>query len=459
MKRIVLAGVLCLFAASASAQTRVIIQNGTTPVATGNPFPVTCISGCSGGSGGAVTIADGADVTQGAIADAASTAGGTGTVNAHMRFLTSVAFATSTNQTSQITQETAINTVLGLQADAACATDNGVCTSIALFKRSNQQRTSILAAIGTPMQQTGGTVGLVAGSAIIGNVRIDQTTPGTTNGVVVNSSALPTGAATSANQTTSNTSLATIATNTTGAATAANQATMATNQTAVQGPVPAGGATATKFNLGGCEYRSTKPTITDGQQVPCQTGTRGSLIVQLGNADSTAALGSFSNGADAASNSFGGLPANSYNSLFNGTTWDRLRSIQGWAATGLGVLAAVPAPTSSANGANAYVSTTALAANQIVKGSAGNLYSFQVSADSTLSGAAWWVMIYDATTAPGDGAVTPAKCYAVPSGTTSYSAAFQMPIRLATGITIGVSTTGCFTKTASTHAFISGDAQ
>lgn len=202
MKRIILAGVLCLFAASAFAQTRVIIQNGTTPVATGNPFPVTCISGCSGGSGGAVTIADGADVTQGAIADAASTAGGTGTVNAHLRFLTSVAFATSTNQTSQITQETAINTVLGLQADAACATDNGACTNIALLKRSNQQRTSILAAIGTPMQQTGGTVGLVAGSAIIGNVRIDQTTPGTTNGVVVNSSALPSGAATAANQAT-----------------------------------------------------------------------------------------------------------------------------------------------------------------------------------------------------------------------------------------------------------------
>lgn len=256
MKRIVLAAAFCLLAASASAQTRMIIQNGTTPVATGNPFPVTCISGCSGGSGGAVTIADGADVTQGAIADAASTAGGTGTVNAHLRFLTSVAFATSTNQTSQITQETAINTVLGLQADAACATDNGVCTNIALLKRSNQQRTSILAAIGTPMQQTGGTVGLVAGSAIVGNFRIDQTTPGTTNGVVVNSSALPTGAATSANQTTE-----------------------LGNQTAVQGPVPAGAATATKFNLGGCEYRATPPTLSDTNQAPCQMGPRGGTVV------------------------------------------------------------------------------------------------------------------------------------------------------------------------------------
>lgn len=40
-----------------------------------------------------------------------------------------------------------------------------------------------------------GAVVLSAGSAIIGKVGIDQTTPGTTNGVVVNSSVLPTGAA------------------------------------------------------------------------------------------------------------------------------------------------------------------------------------------------------------------------------------------------------------------------
>ena len=41
--------------------------------------------GGGGGGGGAVTVADGADVTQGALADAAVTAGATGTVNAHLR--------------------------------------------------------------------------------------------------------------------------------------------------------------------------------------------------------------------------------------------------------------------------------------------------------------------------------------------------------------------------------------
>lgn len=123
-------------------------------------------------------------------------------------------------------------------------------------------------------------------------------------------------------------------------------------------------------------------------------------------------------------------------------------------AAGNGV---VPAPSSEALAGLSTVACSALCANQIIKGSAGNIYSFNVSADATLSGAAWWIMIYNATTAPGDGTVTPAKCYAMPSGTTSYSAAFPVPVALGTGITIGVSTTGCFTKTASTYAFISGD--
>lgn len=116
-------------------------------------------------------------------------------------------------------------------------------------------------------------------------------------------------------------------------------------------------------------------------------------------------------------------------------------------------------PSAASGAALTPVSSSALAANTVIKASAGNLYSFEVSADSTLSGAAWWIMIYNATSAPVDGAVTPLKCYAMSSGTTSYGAAFPTPAAFSTGITIGVSTTGCFTKTASTHAFISGDAQ
>src|ERR1700752_3370571 len=44
---------------------------------------------------------------------------------------------------------------------------------------------SILTAIGTPMQATGGTVGLVTGSALIGKLGIDQTSFGSSNAVTL----------------------------------------------------------------------------------------------------------------------------------------------------------------------------------------------------------------------------------------------------------------------------------
>lgn len=115
----------------------------------------------------------------------------------------------------------------------------------------------------------------------------------------------------------------------------------------------------------------------------------------------------------------------------------------------------------SPNDACTPVPSAALAANQVIaiaQGAPVTLCSFNVSADSTLSAAAWWVMIYDAATAPADGAVTPVKCYAMTAGTTSYNAGFSGgAIKFRTGIVIGVGTNGCFTKAASTHAFISGD--
>jgi hypothetical protein len=103
------------------------------------------------------------------------------------------------------------------------------------------------------------------------------------------------------------------------------------------------------------------------------------------------------------------------------------------------------------------VATSALAANLVVSAVAVNLWSFDVSADTTLSASPWWIMIYNNTSAPADGAVTPAKCYALPAGATAFTGGFPSGIAFSTGITIGVSSTGCFSKTAQTHAFISAD--
>lgn len=117
----------------------------------------------------------------------------------------------------------------------------------------------------------------------------------------------------------------------------------------------------------------------------------------------------------------------------------------------------LPVTTSAASIAATQVSSSALVANQIVSASPANLLSFNVSADATLSAAAWWVMIYNAASIPADGIVTPAKCFAMPSGATSSSFSFHNPVAFSTGIVVGVSTTGCFTKTSSSHAFISAD--
>lgn len=155
-----------------------------------------------------------------------------------------------------------------------------------------------------------------------------------------------------------------------------------------------------------------------------------------------------------------GAPATTPPVLIGGTSdGTATGTVDVWKIDAAGIGYVNNAPSAAAAAGLTPVTTAALSANQIVKASAGNLYSFEISADSTLSAAAWWIMIYNATTAPADGAVTPLKCYALPSGATSYSAAFPTPVAFSTGITIGVSTTGCFTKTASIHAFISGDAQ
>lgn len=118
----------------------------------------------------------------------------------------------------------------------------------------------------------------------------------------------------------------------------------------------------------------------------------------------------------------------------------------------------------SAVASTAYSSTTAIASNLAIPASANkSLAGFQVSVDSTLLQSPWWIMIFDATSAPADGPLTPpntsAKCYGVPANTPSRSYGFTSPPKFTNGIVITVSTTGCFDKTESAHAFISGDIQ
>ena len=110
----------------------------------------------------------------------------------------------------------------------------------------------------------------------------------------------------------------------------------------------------------------------------------------------------------------------------------------------------VVAPTSaSAAGITPIVSASA-EGSHVLKGSPGNLYSLYVTTGAT-SG---YVMTFNATTAPADGAVTPIECVPVfATSTLGLTFGSGPPDVYSTGITAVFSSTGCFTKTVSATAF------
>ena len=95
------------------------------------------------------------------------------------------------------------------------------------------------------------------------------------------------------------------------------------------------------------------------------------------------------------------------------------------------------------------VNSAATEANHVLKASAGTLFGLSVT-----SSAAGYVLIYNAISAPPDGAVTPVACYYLSSGPGSLGIAFTpFPLNMSTGITVVFSSTGCFTQTSSSTAF------
>lgn len=92
-------------------------------------------------------------------------------------------------------------------------------------------------------------------------------------------------------------------------------------------------------------------------------------------------------------------------------------------------------------------------ANHVFKNAPGVLYGFSVTTGAT----AGYALVYNATSAPVDGAVTPVACYAVPANTTIGVAYTPLPVTFTTGITIVFSSTGCFTQTSSATAFFIGE--
>ena len=93
------------------------------------------------------------------------------------------------------------------------------------------------------------------------------------------------------------------------------------------------------------------------------------------------------------------------------------------------------------------------AGGKILKAAPGCLLALYV-VNSTTAG---YLMVFNSTTIPADGAVTPIHC--IPIGASSYqwiNFAPMPPEWYSAGISIAFSTTGCFTKTVSAALFMRG---
>lgn len=114
----------------------------------------------------------------------------------------------------------------------------------------------------------------------------------------------------------------------------------------------------------------------------------------------------------------------------------------------------VIAPVSASAAGIAAVVSTALETGHIIKASAGNLYGLTVTSTS----AAGMVLIFNSTTVPAAGAVTPIDFFQLPAASTLI-VGYDPPLYCSTGISVAFSTaTTPFTKTDSATAAISGKA-
>jgi hypothetical protein len=102
----------------------------------------------------------------------------------------------------------------------------------------------------------------------------------------------------------------------TGTASQQIQGNAASGATDAGNPVKVGGV-----------YNSTRPTLTNGQRGDLQVGTRGSLNVSLFNEDTTASPAIAQASADDVAATVIGLTTRAFGYAFDGTTWDRRRSV------------------------------------------------------------------------------------------------------------------------------------
>lgn len=199
----------------------------------------------------------------------------------------------------------------------------------------------------------------------------------------------------------------------------------------------------------GCVYTATLPTVTTGQRVDAQCNDRGAIITAV--AGTFPVTGGQATGAGTM-DSTGSLRAlATISSLNDNGSLDQIVGILNVNPNNpIGVQAVSNVPTTANHAGIVPNARQTLGSFLNVKTTgAGNLYHFQVT-----STAAGFVMLFDATSAPADGVVTPVECYPIVLGG-NVVMDYNIPLGFANGMVIVVSSTGCFIKTSSAVAFIS----
>lgn len=425
-KTIVRGGATVFVAVGANVNAACINQTGSASnvivMAGGSGLGTNFGGSGSGGGGGAVTIADGADVAEGATTDAAATAGGTGSLSAKMRLMTTQLGTINTTLGSPFQAGGSIgNTSFGISGtvpNPTTASAWGIGTSTQnsatvangqlALGQFNTTPTTITSGNMSPLQMdsagnllvnikagaaAGGTssnfgsafpsAGTAAGfsdgtNMVAGRVTAWGTTPTGLNSLAVNAnvlaSALPSGAATAANQSTANSSLSTIA-------------------TLAASPVPCLNATA-----------STTNSYSNGATNPANCDLNGNLYVN-------AKIAAGQSVAATQSGTWTVQPGNTANT----TPW--LTTPSAGATSG-----ATPHFVVAANSNN---STN-------LKASAGTVYSIQTS--NINASTAYFIKLYDKATAPTCGTDTPVAGYVIPPSNGGNNATIAVGKKFTLGI-------------------------
>lgn len=140
-------------------------------------------------------------------------------------------------------------------------------------------------------------------------------------------------------------------------------------------------------------------------------------------------------------------------SVFNGTTFDRTRSAQGAAATGLGVLASAAIPVNLDAASTSAANSTALVASLVVKATAGTLYGI---AGYNANAAARFIQIHDATALPANTSVPEVVVNVGIAGNFNINFG-PFGRRFATGIVVANSTTAPTLTVGTADSWISAE--